>query len=138
MKTNFKTIKVKDIVEKYVNNTDEGVKGYNGRLNIRPAYQREFIYNDKQQKAVIDTILKGFPLNTMYWSVNNDKYELIDGQQRILSICKFVNGEFDVDSKFFHNLDAQKKEQILNYELQVYLCEATNEERKELHVLANT
>ena len=81
MKIKLQQIKVRDLVNGYVNNDEEGVVGYGGRLNIRPAFQREFVYNEKQQKAVIDTVVKGFPLNTMYWIHNeNDTFELLGGQ----------------------------------------------------------
>ena len=91
MKIKLQQIKVRDLVNGYVNNDEEGVVGYGGRLNIRPAFQREFVYNEKQQKAVIDTVVKGYPLNTMYWVHNeDDTFELLDGQQRTLSICEFV------------------------------------------------
>ena len=95
MKIELKQIKVRDIVSGYTNNEEEGVTGFNGSLNIRPPYQREFVYKDKQQKAVISTIVRGFPLNTMYWVKNEDNsFELLDGQQRTMSICEFVEGNF--------------------------------------------
>ena len=65
--------------------------GYDGRLNIRPKYQREFVYKDKQRDAVIETVRKNFPLNVMYWVKNEDNtYEVLDGQQRTISICEYV------------------------------------------------
>ena len=70
MKIELKNIKISDLIDGYVNDPDTEVKGYHGKLDIRPPYQREFRYDEKQQQAVIDTILKGFPLNIMYWSVN--------------------------------------------------------------------
>lgn len=95
MQITLKQISVKELVANYVNNDEEGVVGYYGKLNIRPAYQREWVYNDKQRNAVIDTIRKNYPLNTMYWVLNEDgTYELLDGQQRTISICKYVAGEF--------------------------------------------
>ncbi len=69
--------------------------GYGGRLDIRPPYQREFIYKDKQRDAVVDTVTKNFPLNVMYWAVRDDgNFEVIDGQQRTISICQYVEGDF--------------------------------------------
>lgn len=98
MEVKLKEITIRELVEAYQDNNEDGVIGYSGKLDIRPPYQREFVYNDKQQKAVIDTVTKGFPLNVMYWAVrDNDEdkpYEIIDGQQRTLSICKYVNSEF--------------------------------------------
>lgn len=89
MKIQLQNIKIADLVKNYTDNQEEGIRGYNNLLNIRPAYQREFVYNDKQRKAVINTIVKGFPLNTMYWVKNEDNtFELLDGQQRTIL---FVN-----------------------------------------------
>ena len=127
-------IKVSDLFDGYVDNNEEGVRGYHGLLDIRPAYQREFCYNDKQRAAVIDTIIKGFPLNTMYWVRTNDgTFELLDGQQRTLSICQFMNREFSVEvtdgiPKYFDPEDALGQK-ILNYELMVYVCDGEPSER---------
>ena len=122
MKIELKQIKVRDIVSGYTNNEEEGVTGFNGSLNIRPPYQREFVYKDKQQKAVISTIVRGFPLNTMYWVKNeDDSFELLDGQQRTMSICEFVEGNFSMEfipgvQQCFHNLPDSMQEKILDYE----------------------
>ena len=137
MKINLQQIKVRDLVNGYVNNDEEGVVGYGGRLNIRPAFQREFVYNEKQQKAVIDTVVKGFPLNTMYWVHNeDDTFELLDGQQRTLSICEFVEGNFSMEfskgvEQAFHNLTDDEQNAILDYELMVYVCDGNERERLE-------
>lgn len=97
MQIELKSIKIADLIDGYVNDPDTGVKGYHGKLDIRPPYQREFRYDEKQQQAVIDTILKGFPLNIMYWSVDdNGNFEMIDGQQRTLSICGFYTHDFNI------------------------------------------
>ncbi len=72
-------ITVRDLAEGYVDNHEEGVVGFGGKLNIRPPYQREFIYKDDKRNAVIDTMTKSFPLNVMYWVVNGDGYEVLDG-----------------------------------------------------------
>ena len=88
-----------------VDNEEEGVFGWGGKLNIRPKYQREFVYNDKQRDAVITTINNGFPLNVMYWAVCNDgTFEVIDGQQRTISVCQYINGDFAYNFLYFHNL----------------------------------
>ena len=137
MKIKLQQIKVRDLVKGYVNNDEEGVVGYGGRLNIRPAFQREFVYNEKQQKAVIDTVVKGFPLNTMYWVHNeDDTFELLDGQQRTLSICEFVEGNFSMEfskgvEQAFHNLTDDEQNAILDYELMVYVCDGNERERIE-------
>ncbi len=132
MKIELKEIAVKDLVEGYEDNDEAGVVGYGGRLDIRPPYQREFIYKDKQRDAVIDTIRKDFPLNVMYWAVRNDgNFEIIDGQQRTVSICQYVNNDFSINGMAFHNLPSDKQEQILNYKLMVYFCEGTDSEKLE-------
>ena len=68
MDIDLKKVKIADLIDGYVNDPDTGVRGFSGKLDIRPPYQREFRYDVKQQQAVIETILKGFPLNIMYWS----------------------------------------------------------------------
>ncbi|MGR3914563.1 MAG: DUF262 domain-containing protein, partial [Gammaproteobacteria bacterium] len=120
-------------------NADEGVVGYGGRLDIRPPYQREFIYKDAQRNAVIDTLHKGFPLNVMYWAVREDgKFEIIDGQQRTISICQYAKGKFScqglfgvAQSRAFHNLQDDEQEKICNYKLMVYLCTGSGSEKLE-------
>lgn len=130
MKIQLKEIFVKDLCQDYQDNNEAGVKGYKGLLDIRPPYQREFIYKDKQREAVIDTVMKHFPLNVMYWAVREDgEYEVIDGQQRTISICQFVEGDFAFNNKYFHNLQHDEKEKILNYKLMVYFCEGSDSEK---------
>lgn len=91
-------ITIADIFASFKDNQETGVVAYDGNLNVRPPYQREFIYDDTKQEAVIHTIRKGFPLNVMYWAKNPDgTYELLDSQQRTLSFCKFFDGGFSVD-----------------------------------------
>ena len=132
MKIQLKEILVRDVARNFVNNEEEGVIGYDGKLNIRPKYQREFIYRDTQRDAVIDTVRKDFPLNVMYWAVNDDgTYEVLDGQQRTISICQYVAGDFSVDYQYFHNLTDDEREQILNYKLMVYWCEGNDREKLE-------
>lgn len=126
-------IKVRDLVEGYINDDATGrVSGMDGKLDIRPEYQRNFIYKEKQQNAVIDTVMKGFPLNTMYWAkTGDDTYEVLDGQQRTISICQYVAGAFSVDFRYFHNLSPAEKDKILDYELDVYKCSGTDTEKLE-------
>ena len=132
MNIKLKEISVNDLVNGYEDNNEDGVIGYDGKLDIRPPYQREFIYKDKQREAVIDTINKNFPLNVLYWAVKeNDKYEVIDGQQRTISICQYVEGEFALNGKYFHNLQTDEKDKILNYKLMIYLCEGSDSEKLE-------
>ena len=95
MKIELTEITIRELTEGYIDNAENGVKGFGGKLDIRPPYQREFIYKEKQRNAVIDTIKKEFPLNVMYWAVREDgNYEVIDGQQRTISICQYVEGDF--------------------------------------------
>ena len=132
MEVKLKEITIKELAEDYKDHAEEGVTGYAGRLDIRPPFQREFVYNDKQRKAVIDTVKKGFPLNVMYWAVREDgNYEIIDGQQRTISICQYVNSDFSFKDMFFHNLQDDEQEQILNYKLTVYECSGTDSEKLE-------
>ena len=128
-----KEITVGKIVEGYVNNDEQGVRGFGGLLDIRPPYQREFIYNDKEQKAVINTVLHGYPLNVMYWVKRSEDaecpYEIMDGQQRTLSLCEYVAGKFSFDFKFFANQPKDIQQKILDYKLDIYICEGTPSEK---------
>ncbi len=132
MNIELKEISVRELTSGYEDNEEDGVIGYNGQLDIRPPYQREFIYKVKQRDAVIDTISKDFPLNVMYWAVREDgNFEVIDGQQRTISICQFVEGDFAFNTRYFHNLQKDEKEQILNYKLMIYLCTGLDSEKLE-------
>lgn len=128
-------VTVGEICKGYVNNDEQGVRGYDGLLDIRPPYQREFIYNDKEQQAVINTVLHGYPLNVMYWVKRSDDaecpYEVMDGQQRTLSLCEYVAGKFSFEFKNFFNQPADIQKRILDYELTVYVCEGEHSEKLE-------
>jgi hypothetical protein len=131
MKIELKEISIRSLVAGYKSHPVDGVVGYGGLLDIRPAYQREFVYKDKQRDAVIDTVRKGFPLNTMYWVKNSDTaFEVLDGQQRTISICQYVSGDYSINHQFFHNLTDEERDQILDYKLMIYICEG--EEREKL------
>lgn len=159
MEIKLKEIAIRDLVAGYENDNEEGVRAFGGNLDIRPPYQREFVYSAEEQMAVIRTVAKGFPLNVMYWAqrdivgnaserCNNDNdtpdngtlgsvphYEIIDGQQRTLSICEYIDGNFSV--KFgddhlpygFSNLPADRQKQILDYKLTIYICSGTDGEK---------
>jgi len=132
MKIELKEITVRELTTNFKDNEDNGVVGYDEKLDIRPPYQREFIYKDKQRDAVIHTLIKDFPLNVMYWAVQDDgTFELIDGQQRTISVCQFVNGDFAYMFRYFHNLQPDEQKQILDYKLMVYLCSGTDSEKLE-------
>jgi len=145
MKIKLKNITVRDVFNGYKNDDEEGVVGYGGKLNIRPKYQREYVYEEKERDLVIDTVRKGFPLNVMYWVKNNDNsFEVMDGQQRTISICKFIAGNFSVEIDgnpyYFHTLkkeDKKQAEKILDYKLMVYFCEGDDKEKLDWYKTIN-
>ncbi len=125
-------VAVQELVEGYQDDGEGGVLGYGGKLDIRPPYQREFIYDGKDRAAVIGSILKGFPLNVMYWADREDgTFEIIDGQQRTISIAQYVEGEFTVGGLFFENQQSDVASRILDYELMVYVCTGKDSEKLE-------
>lgn len=128
-------VKIADLVDGFRDSDEEGIVGYHGKLDIRPKYQRAFVYNEKQEKAVIDTISKKYPLNVMYWVEKEDgTYEVMDGQQRTLSICHYYWGAYTIDWKGnlwgFKNLPPAERELFLNYELDVYVCKNGTDQEK--------
>lgn len=130
MKIELKEVTIKELTDGYADNAENGVVGYGEKLDIRPPYQREFVYGEKQRDAVIDTVFNGFPLNVMYWAVREDGgFEVIDGQQRTLSLCQFANGDFAFNFRYFHNLPEDEKEKFLSYRLMIYVCEGTDSEK---------
>ena len=132
MNIELKEITIQELSDGFQDNNENGVVSFGGKLDIRPPYQREFIYKDKQRDAVINTITKNFPLNVMYWAVREDgTFEVIDGQQRTISICQYIDGDFAFQNRYFHNLKADEKEKILNYTLMVYVCSGTESEKLE-------
>lgn len=142
MKIELKEIPVRKVVDGYVDSAEEGVVGYNGQLNIRPAYQREFIYKDKQRDEVIHTVIRNFPLNVMYWAKNNDNsFEILDGQQRTISVCQYVNDEFSVEidgmPRKFCNLTKDEQDLILDYSLKIYICDGTEKEKLDWFKIIN-
>jgi hypothetical protein len=138
MDIKLKKITVRELVKDYRDNGEGGVIGYGGKLDIRPPYQREFVYDKKKRNAVIDSINKEFPLNVMYWAVrDDDNFEIIDGQQRTISIAQYVEGDFSFNGKFWGNLQDDEREKILNYELMIYWCSGTDSERLEWFEIIN-
>ena len=130
MEIKLQKITVRELTAGYQDNEENGVVAYGGKLGVRPPYQREFVYKEKQRDAVIDTLTQGFPLNVMYWAVRSDgTFEIIDGQQRTISICQYVNGDFAFDMRYFHNLQKDEKDQILDYELNIYICSGSDSEK---------
>lgn len=130
MKIELHKITIRKVIAGYKDSAEEGVVAYGGKLDIRPKYQREFVYKDKQRDAVLETVKQNFPLNVMYWMVREDGgYEVLDGQQRTISIGQYVNGDFSLNERYFHNLLKEEQDQILDYELMIYFCEGTDKER---------
>ena len=139
MKIELHEVRVRELCADYndLSIQEEGIVGYGGRLNIRPKYQREFVYDEKQRNAVMDTVWQNFPLNVMYWvktdGTDGIEYEVLDGQQRTISICSFIAGEymmnFDGNLLGFNNMTIEQQNRILDYKLQIYICEGTDEEK---------
>lgn len=130
MKIELQKVTIREVIKGYKDSAEEGVVAYGGKLDVRPKYQREFVYKDKQRDAVLETVKKGFPLNVMYWMVrDNGGYEVLDGQQRTISLGQYINGDFSLNDRFFHNLSKEEQDQILDYKLMIYFCEGTDKER---------
>ena len=141
METTLRTdITVDDICKGFVYNDYEGkgLFGLSGKLTIQPEYQRNYIYADgKRDVAVIDSLLKGYPLGLIYFTkVADDKYEVLDGQQRITSFGRFITEKFAIkDSngmeQYFGGLAENLKRKILETKLTIYICEGEESEIKE-------
>ena len=130
MKIELHKIPISEVIVSYKDSSEEGVVAYGGKLDIRPKYQREFVYKEKQRDAVIETIKNSFPLNVMYWMIRDDGgYEVLDGQQRTISIGQYVYGDFSLNDRYFHNLTKEEQDKILDYELMIYFCEGSDKER---------
>ena len=137
MKIKLNHITVRELVDGYTNDGEGGVRGYSGKLDIRPPFQREYVYEGKQRDAVINTLLKGFPLNTMYWAVRDDgTYEVIDGQQRTVSVAEYIVRNLPFKGEFF-DPRKDKFRDVLDYEFTVYFCEGTDEEKLEWFEIIN-
>ena len=134
MKIELLEVTIRDLTEGYKDSFEEGVKAYGGKLDVRPPYQREFVYKDKQRDAVIETVMKGFPLNVMYWATRADgTFEVIDGQQRTISLCQYVDGDYSVERGgnrvAFFNLKDEPQNELLDYPLTVYVCSGTEQDK---------
>ena len=128
MKIERKIITIAQLVDGYVEGRDDSITAYGGKLNVRPPYQREYIYKPKERDEVIRTVLKNFPLNVMYWVRSSDGFDLMDGQQRTISVCRYCEGKFSVDRRGFDNLPDDIRENFLNYELDIYICDGKSSE----------
>lgn len=139
-------IPVRDVFDGYENNEETGqVLAYGGRLNVRPAYQREFVYDDKKKEAVLNSVLHGFPLNVMYWSENEDgSYEMLDGQQRTISVCEWLDNGFSVfanpaspKTPYYAHTSEEITNKVLNYKLMIYICKGTHSEKLDWFKIIN-
>ena len=140
METILRTdITVRDICEGFVYNELEGkgLFGLNGKLTIQPEYQRNYIYADgKKDVAVIDSVLKGYPLGIIYFIEVDDHYEVLDGQQRITSLGRFVTHKLAIKDKngmmqYIDGLNQEDRDRVLNTTLLIYICKGTESEIKE-------
>lgn len=139
MRTTLKQYKIKNIVDGFVYNEYEGkgLFGLSGKLTIQPEYQRNYIYAEKnREEAVIDSLLKGYPLGLIYFNkAGKDRLEVLDGQQRITSIGRFTTGKFAINingnETYFSGLSQDQKDKIMDSSLLVYICEGTESEIKE-------
>jgi Protein of unknown function DUF262/HNH endonuclease len=138
VRTTLRTYTVRDVVDGFVYNELEGkgLFGLGGRLVIQPEFQRHYIYNDgKRDVAVIDSLLRGYPLGLIYYNVNGDALEVLDGQQRITSIGRFTTGKFaikvDGSEQTFSSLPQDKQDLIMDSTLLVYECDGTETEIKD-------
>lgn len=143
MKTTLKTsITVKDICEGFIYNELEGkgLFGLSGKLTIQPEYQRNYIYasdGGKREVSVIESILKGYPIGLIYFNkVGEDILEVLDGQQRITSLGRFVNDKFAIKDEnnmeqYFGGMAKDKRVKILETKLLIYECEGAESEIKE-------
>ena len=138
---------IRDLVQDFTENTRTGqVSGFGGRLNIRPSYQREFVYEDDKRNEVIKTVLAGYPLNVMYWAKTPDgNFELMDGQQRTISICKYNECQYSVKlwqsdrlvNTTIDKLSNDKRDAFLDYPLTIYVCDGTEDEKLEWFRIIN-
>lgn len=141
MKITTKYITIRDLSRNYIDQGDQGVFTYNSDVNdpnpllvCRPQYQRAFVYTTAESVDLIKSIMNNYPIGLFYWAeIENDpdyQYELMDGQQRTISICSYINGDFAVDDKFFYNLTDDEQKQILDYKVMVNVCEDSTDSEK--------
>lgn len=139
MKIELHEIPIRDVYEGYINDgeTEMGVTGYDDDLCIRPRYQRNYVYKDEQRNEVVRTVKSGFPLSIFYWvdlgedreDQSSPRYEVLDGQQRTISICDYIDGVFSVDGHYFDSLPSDIRKGILDYKMLVYICIGEDSEK---------
>ena len=132
MKIELQTVTVEAIAENFTDLGERGTFGYRGRLVIRPANHREFVSDTERRDAVVTSLLRGYPLGVMHWVKNgDDAWETLDGQRRMLSFCRYVNGKFAVAGRRFADLTPEEKQRLLGTRVPVYVCEGDGEEKLE-------
>ncbi|MBR5913856.1 MAG: DUF262 domain-containing protein [Selenomonadaceae bacterium] len=134
-------VTVKEICEgfEYSELEGKGLYGWSGKLTIQPEYQRNYLYSEndgEKEKAVIESVLKGYPIGLLYFNKVGDRYEVLDGQQRITSLGRYLKNLFSVkdltgNSHYFKSIDETDKQKILDTKLTIYICEGTETEIKE-------
>lgn len=136
MKAKSLNIPLRELFKNYINNDEEGVWAYDGKLCVRPSYQREYVYDEKRRNEVMNTIRDNMPINTIWFAkVDEDSYEVLDGQQRIISILNYLNGSYSKYDNlldmiyFFQNLPKEEQEKVLDYEIEVKIFEGSANEK---------
>jgi len=130
MKIDPLPLTIRELVSGYSDDGDGGVQGWDGVLDIRPPCQREFVCKDAQRAAVIHSVLQGYPLNAMHWAERPGKlFEIVDGQQRTISIGQYVTGKFSLKGRHFHSLQADEQDALLDCKLTIFVCSGTDSEK---------
>lgn len=148
MKIDGIKLPVRELIKGYIeDDRTSRVVAWDGNLDVRPEFQREFVYGEKQQEAVINTVLQGFPLNIMYFVDRLDgTFEVLDGQQRIISICRYALNQYSVkiptatggyDTVNYPNLYNELRDKFLDYELHIYICQGTDKEKLDWFQIIN-
>ena len=146
----YETITIKELITGYVEDEEGKVEGYDGKLDIRPSYQREYIHENNPvfKEKLIQSIYYQRPIGLIYWALNDDGdgYELLDGQQRIITICRYAKNEFTIkidgyDMPFIYDSlsgDPEKRKRIDDYKLWVYVCKGSSLEKLKWFDTINT
>ena len=146
MEIKLHEITIREVFEGYCNDEESGrVVAFGGKLNVRPAYQREFVYDDKKKVAVMQSVLHNFPLNVMYWSENEDgTYEMLDGQQRTISVCDWLDNGYSIfanpnspQTPYYAHTSQEITQRVLDYKLMIYICKGTNSEKLDWFKIIN-
>ena len=147
MKTTLRTdLKVKDIVDGFEYSAEEGkgLYGWGGKLTIQPEYQRHYLYaekNGERERAVVESVLKGYPIGLLYFNTHGDCFEVLDGQQRITSLGRYVKNLFPAADEghphYYSSLSEDKQKFLLETPLTIYICDGTEDEIKSWYKTIN-